>query len=490
MQSSIIKSLVRLGSEKALPVIVVLVLALMIGLQINNPNKRFIEAVVGIIFVTLIARYQLVWSLSFFIVMYPFPFAIRLGTSNVIFLPLIIIIWLIRVSMKNVDRPIGALFDWAVLLMTFSYIFSFYNNPGGNQFKVALTYVLIYLTAVGFAYLIVNFARDAKTLERIMFAEIIGCALVVLFCIIELLFPGRILVPNWLYTGHQKVLVMKNIRIVGPFHDYELMAEYFALNIPIILLFFVRAKRMLIRWAYFTLIILCFALLMATSTRGAFISLGVGLIYALWVMRRDLNIVRLTYVVFIAVGLLLVSEFVVSRYTISGGMIYRLMETQFEGYMPKTRASAWPKAIERAREHLIIGHSPVWDYSEKLGRFIWPHNGYLFYLNITGIIGLATFLILLYKLLMATVRARARSMFDPSFVRALMLILHIDLVIFIIDEFKIDYLRNDTYVYFVWFLFGVIAATYNVIRSESRNASRLEGDERSQSIPLGSRAAP
>jgi O-antigen ligase len=489
MRSSILTSILRLGLEKAAPAIMVLVLAVVIGLQIQSPNKRFIEAIVGIIFVTLIARYPLVWSLSFFIVTYPFPFALRVGHSNVVFLPLIVIVWLIRVAMKNVERPIGAIFDWAVFLMTFSYVISFYNNPGGKQLIFGLVYFLIYLTGVGFAYLIVNFARDAGTLERIVFAEIIGCAFVVLFCIIELLFPGRTLVPGWLYTWHEKVLVMKDIRIQGPFRDFELLAEYLALNIPIILLFFVRSKRMLFKWAYFSLIIACVAIMMATSTRGAFISLGIGMFYTLWVIRRDLDIVKLAYIAFTVLGLLVVTELVISRYTISGGLMYRLMKTRFEGYVPDTRAHAWPAAIERAKEHLIIGHSPAWDFSKKLTKFNWPHNGYLFYLNMTGIIGLITFLILLYKLLMATIRARARSMFDPSFSRALMLVLHIDLVIFMIDEIKIDYLRNNIYIYFIWFLFGAIAATYNVVQTESREAARLKRDEQPPSIPLTGRAA-
>jgi O-antigen ligase len=283
---------------------------------------------------------------------------------------------------------------------------------------------------------------------------------------------------------------MKNIRLLGPFRDFELLAEFLALNIPIILLFFVRSKRMLFKSAYFGLIMLCVAILLATSTRGAFISLGIGLIYTLWVIRRDLNIVRVTYIAVLVVGLLAFTEVVISRYTISGGMMSRLMKTRFEGYVPDTRVNAWPKAIERAKEHLVIGHSPAWDFSKGLEKFNWPHNGYLFYLNMTGIVGLATFLLLLYILLRATIRARAQSMFDPSFPKALMLILHIDLVIFMIDEIKIDYLRNHIYVYFIWFLFGAIAATYNVVRNESREAARVEKRDDQDSIPLGNRVSP
>jgi O-antigen ligase len=218
----------------------------------------------------------------------------------------------------------------------------------------------------------------------------------------------------------------------------------------------------------FALLLLYVGILMATSTRGAFISLFIGALYMLFVIRKDLNIVRLTYVVVVTVALFGFTEVFVSKYTISGGMIKRLMATKFvKGYIPENRAATWPQALERAKKHIYIGHSPVWDYSRKLEKWVWPHNAYLFYLNITGLFGLIAFLMLLYKLLRVSIRTRADTLFAPSFPRALMLILHVDLVMFMIDQIKIDYPRNTTYLYFVWFMFGLIVATHNVIQNES-----------------------
>jgi len=77
-------------------------------------------------------------------------------------------------------------------------------------------------------------------------------------------------------------------------------------------------------------------------------------------------------------------------------------------------------------------------------------------------------LLLLYTLLRSTIRLRAKSINDKSFARAFMLILHIVLVVFIVDAFKIDYLRNRIYIFFIWYIFGLIAATHNIIVSENR----------------------
>jgi O-antigen ligase len=453
---------------KSLGAAFVVVLAALIGYQVYDPSKRVVEAIVGLLFTYLIARFPLSWSLAFFIIIFPFPFALKVGTSNVVFLPLMIIIWLIRVSLGNVPPPRGSILDRIIIFMTISYIVSFYNNPGGNLLVNALLYVWVYFTAIGFFYLIVNFIQDEKSLMQVVNAGVIGSFLVMVFCVLEMVMPGSVIVPGWLYTGHKQALVMKNIRIGGPFKDYELLAEYFALNIPILILLYVRAKRLLLRYAYFGLIILCFGLLMATSTRGAFISLFAGMAYMLFVIRRDLNIVRVTAALAVAAVLLLTEETLVAKYTISGGMFNRLFKTKFVGFIPDTRAHAWPKALERAKQHIIIGHSPEWDLSRKLEKFNWPHNGYLFYLNITGLFGLITFLLLLYTLLRSSIKLKATSMYDESFPRALMLVLHVMMVIFMVDELKIDYLRNYLYIYFIWFFFGLIAATHNVIVDQQR----------------------
>ncbi|MBI4721267.1 MAG: O-antigen ligase family protein [Chitinivibrionia bacterium] len=477
MRSSFMSKTGQFALSKGLAVAAVALLAAAVGFQVYDPSKRFIEAVVGVIFIALISRFSLVSSLLFFMLMYIFPFALKVGSSNVVFIPLILIIWLIRVSVRNVARPIGSLADWIVVLMAISYILSFYNNPGGAMLVFALQNSFAFLVAVGLFYLIVNFVRDAKTLQRIVTFQVMSCLFVAIFCILELLFPGRAIIPGWLHTFHRETLVMENVRIQGPFHDFELLAEFFALNIPIILFMFVRSRRMLHRFGYFGLVLLVIGLLMATSTRGAFISLFIGALYMLWIIRRDLNIVRLVYIIAVVAAMFAVTEVFVSKYTISGGMMKRLLGTKFVGYIPDTRTRAWPKAVERWKQHPIIGHSPSWDYSQKLEKWNWPHNGYLFYMNITGLVGLAAFLLLLYKLMRASIAVKSSTMFDSSFPRAFMLILHVDLVIFAIDELKIDYLRNQEYTLFVWLIFGFIAATYSVALNEERTSEAAERPE-------------
>ena len=62
------------------------------------------------------------------------------------------------------------------------------------------------------------------------------------------------------------------------------------------------------------------------------------------------------------------------------------------------------------------------------------------------------------------------SLASSPFPEALMKVLHVIVIIFLFDQLKIEYLRNSNYTYFIWFLFGLVIITHNVILTR--------GDER------------
>lgn len=166
-----------------------------------------------------------------------------------------------------------------------------------------------------------------------------------------------------------------------------------------------------------------------------------------------------------SIGLLFIIDAIVARYTISGSLFGRIIATTFEkGVIPDTRIEAWGGALRRRLEHPFIGHGPGWDFTKGIDVEFWPHSIYLYYFNITGIFGLFTFVFLLVRLVQASFIGFRSSLVRDSFPEAFMKVLHVSLLIFIIDQIKIDYLRSNIYMYFVWFFFGMIAATRNIIR--------------------------
>jgi len=322
---------------------------------------------------------------------------------------------------------------------------------------------------------VINFLDDEKKLRTMARVMVITAALVVSFTLIETLFPGRTIVPMWLYTSHKTQLVMKGLRMGGAFHDFELNAEFFAINIPIIFFMLIREKRLATKILYAAILIFDLGMMFTTITRGAFFTLFFGYTYMAFVFRKDLNFVKIVVMTAAVVALVFTLEAAVANYTVSGSLFKRVFATKFEGGIPLNRYAAWTSSYERGMRSPIIGHGPFWDAEKKGSDFLlYPHNLYLFILNITGFIGLGSFLFFIFRLMKAsTIRFKASIVSSP-FPDAFSKVLHVVLVMFLFDQLKIEYLRNYIYIYFVWFLFGVIVATKNIIVDKERE--RKYGD--------------
>ncbi len=447
---------------------------LVAGTQIYDPNKRVIEAMAGGFLVMILWKFSTLAALWALLIMYPFPFSISWGTSNEIFMMIIVMVVLVRVTTGVFRVTLDPKIRLPLILIVVSYLISFKNVPPGIMI-LAFVNTFNFLSAAAFMILIINFVDDEEKLRKTLNILMVSVALFIAFTILEMLFPGRVLIPNWLYTAHKAKLVMKGIRMGGPFHDFELAAEFFTLNAFLIFFMFIRSRRMLYRALFGILLLVDLFMMFTTITRGAIFSLFVGIVYLMFLSRKELNIVRITYIVGALAVILVVMETVVANYTISGSLYERVVATTFEmGLVPANRVGTWFPAIERGMENPLFGHGAGWDFRSGFTTDFWPHCLYLFYFNITGFFGLGAFLFLIGRIIKSTLSGARASLATSSFPEALMKIMHVMVIIFLFDQIKIEYLRNNKYSYFIWFMFGLIIATHNIIikqRSEREKAS-------------------
>ena len=448
----------------------------MAGTQIYKPNKRFIEAAAGGFLVLLLWKFSTLAALWMLLIMYQFPFSISWGSSNEIFMAIIVMFVLIRVATGVYKVTIDPKIRLPIILMVSSYILSFLNVQP-ELMKLALINTVSFFMAASFMVLIVNFVDDEEKLRRTLFFLMISISLYLGFTILELTFPNRVFVPNWLYTTHRVGLVAKGLRMGGPIHDYELSAEFFTLNAFIIFFMFVRSKRLLYKAMFGALLAIDLFMMFTTITRGAFFSLMLGAGYLLFLSRKDLNIVRVTYIVGVLALVLVVIEGVVARYTATGSLFERVVQTTFErGLVPANRVGTWFPAFERGMENPLFGHGAGWDFRGGLTQGFWPHSLYLFVFNVSGFLGLGAFLFFMGKVLKSTFTGVKASIITSPMPEALMKIFHVIIIIFLFDQIKIEYLRNSMYMYYIWFLFGLVIATHNVIlknRAETERSSAV-----------------
>jgi len=440
----------------------------LVGSQIYDPVKRVIEAIVGLIFIFMLWNVSTLNALWLLIIIHPFPFAISLGNSNFVFTLIIFIIYLIRVSRHSNNIRSDRLVNLPIALLVLSYIVSFYNiEVTPYIMRFALVHTSNFFVVILFFYLVINFVDDEEKLRKTLRVVLVTASLVILFTLLELLFPGKQIIPGWLYSKHQVGLVTKGLRMQGPYHDFELTAEFFSLMSFLIFYMVIRARSLLLRTLYTMLLIADLFMMFTTVTRGAFFSLIAGLTYLAYISRKELNFVRFISLAAAFVILIVSLDVFVSKYTVSGSLFQRVVNTTFEkGFVPKNRALAWGGNIERGMEHPFIGHGPGWDFTKGITTKLWPHNAYLYYFNITGFFGLGAFLFLLYRLFKITYKARNALLGASSFALGFMKIMHVVLITFMIDQIKIDYLRNDIYMYTIWLLFALIVATKNILAKE------------------------
>jgi len=446
-----------------------------LGTQLYNPNKRAIEAIIGAVVLFLLWQVSTLSALWFVLLIYPFPFAISWGNSNFIFMIIISIMLLVRVTSGEEKFHLDRTILLPVALLIFSYIFSFNNVPLGTiLLRLGLVNFGNFLAAAAFTFMLINFIDDEDKLRKAINILLITGVLVIIFCVLELLFPGQVLVPGWLRTRHKMELVMKGIRIMGPFADYELNAEFFTLNSFIVFFMLIRSKRLLTRSLLLLLLMIDLVMMFAAVTRGAFFSLIAGVVYLVFISRKDLTIAKFFYMIIAFVVLLVVLEGFVAEYTASGSLFERVVNTTFEkGFVPDTRAGIWEQAIERGMKHPIFGNGPGWDFRSGLSKGFWPHNLYLFYFNSLGLVGLTAFLFLMYRIVKTTIPGIKSSLVNSPFPEAFMKILHVMIIIFLLDQLKIEYLRNHIYTFFIWTLFALVIITRNVIeknRTERKKA--------------------
>jgi O-antigen ligase len=455
---------------------IALVAAVLLSQQILDPQSRVIKAAAGLVLFIIAFRTRPFYALCFIALTFAFPFSIFVGSSTMIFVVLALTIYLARLTLGQVPPMVRTPVDAGMGVLLGCYLLSFYNidNPVilqraiQNMFGILGSFLLFYLTA--------NFIRTEDELKK--FSKVLGVALsmIIFVGLYELFLPGRPLIPGWILgsgaVGHTQML--KGYRVGGPFYDFELYGEFMAVSFFLALFIFRRAVRPNMRFFTGVLTVLTIFALLTSVTRGATLAFMGGVIYFTWLVRHRLKFRDFAAALLVGLTLYLGLEFVVSSFTRSGSVFDRIFATHFVNGLPDSRAM-WPIIWERVLEHPIVGHGPYYDLGLQRGltggglySYTWPHNQYLYYAHTIGILGTAAFLFVGIRLLIISFRDRAAGLQEPSFSRSFMLALHVMLLVFLVDELKIDYLRNPIYMYFPWLLMGLIAATHRIIQQQQK----------------------
>jgi O-Antigen ligase len=445
--------------------IAVIATGVMLGMQYVSPNKRVLSVLAGVVLFGMAWRIDMVSGIGILMLALPFPRGTTFGNTNLAFILFLLVIWLLRFSTGEGARPRRTPIDVALACLFTIYVISFYNVETTLFLTRALSNFELMIACMLMLYLIVSNVRTNRDLQRMHAFQAGSVLLVCLLAVYELNHPGQVFIRGWIdfHMTQGTEFNTQNVRVGSSFYDYELLSEYCAVNLLLCGFLLLRARTLLLRLAFAALTLLVLFVLFTTTTRGAIVALAVGAVYFPWLIRRRLNIVSFVLIVAGVVAGFFIMNFYVSHFTRSGNVLARFEETKFVGGLPDSRADAWPAAWKRMLEHPLIGHGPYYSSEHGLKKWTWPHCLYLYVGNNVGFLGLAIFLWFLWKLWRLT-RPLSDDLRHADYATAFLIIARIQLLVFIVDQIKIEYLRNTVYQFQVWLMFAGLVSAYVISR--------------------------
>lgn len=450
------------------------------GLQYWNPNPRIIPVVIALLAFGIAWRFDMVAAVGLLVFVVPFPKGTVFGSTNIAFVLLVFVIWLLRVSLRMSPPARSSPVDLPIFGMLLWYVLSFYNVRTAFDLERAAQNFELFIACLVFYYLIVNSVRTQRDLQRLHAAQLVTALILFAIAALEARMAGHVFIPGLLdfRSTLGSDFNTRDVRVGSSFRDFELLSEYCGITLLLTLFLWARARSRTQRWLLTLFGLFNLYTLFTTVTRGIVVALVVTLPYLLYTIRRRLNAVRVMTGLAVLVVLSVTMNYLVARYTNTGDLFLRMTETRVVyGVVPEARAEPWRNAFERALVHPILGQGPY--YRELPGYAAWwPHNAYLFIANIIGFPGLLFFLLLLAGLV-RILKPVVDDLKHASYADAYLIIARTQLIVFILNEVKIDFLRNSIYIFQVWMWFGTWTAAYLVSREHGVRAGKyVEQPER------------
>jgi hypothetical protein len=439
--------------------------ALFFGYQIADPNQRIVKATVALIVVALLFRYQMLYALLVFIVLFPFPSGISLGSTNAVLITLIVLTWLIRAHSRKERILERSPYDKVVIIFIVCYINSFLNVDSAENVRFGLIKFWTALTAIAFFYLLVRFVRTERDLEVVTRTIGLGAVLLFLTGFFELFFPGKTIIPGWIGLKRPMMELGSgaHIRVGGAVGSHSVISDYACLAILLQAYYFRKAVNPIPKLIWGSAFTVTICVLLATANRGAFVSLVVGLLYLGYLFRREISFVKLVGVASLLVALFFTTTYFLHTYTPAASIDKRLLNTEFEGITPDNRVGAWWPAFKLALEKPILGRGPYYAIAPGLDKLAWPHNAYIFHFYTIGIFGVLSFIVIQVMLFFRSRRWARRRVSKKTLADTMIIVFHAQLTMNILQLMRTDYQRDDVYPYIVWMLYGLIVATERIL---------------------------
>lgn len=453
-----------------------MLLAIFVGRICVHPSKM--NLLIFATFIMGLACFFIPLKSLLYIIVFSIPFPIYItfqgkdaATITTILIIILFLFWLSKLMITRhsllVTRDKIIL---PILLLALIYIISFAKVPSSLA-GPAIRRLLGYLSSLMLFSLLVYHTRDLKGLFRLIHIVNTIVFLQALVAIAQVFIPDKVgflqIFSPRLGTVSAWITQISGewaFRARGTIGDYELLAEWFALVIPLQL--YMVSYHPKYRLPYIIFLLFSTTGLVLTLTRGAVICLGIGIIffYILLIKRQHSN--RVGLVKFIA-PLVLISGgffFIIPQFMSffsSRFAFIKMRELSITSFFDAiNRGALWRRHLPIIKDLTVFGHGPYLPGSLGLRGIGSLHSLYLTLLYQIGIVGLFAFLwfvAILFKRLMSAFR-----FVEDECKYALIAVCTSVLLIFLIDEIKIEFVRTAPTSQFTLLIFAFIFIVSNI----------------------------
>jgi O-antigen ligase len=440
--------------------------------QFFHLTPRYVKLLFAVsVFIGLV-RLPFHAALSVFLVLWTTPTFVFIGDTNVIFIGVMAVLWIIWRRIGVLPRREQTPLEWAIPVYLACHLLSFINL--GSEFALAGARDTMVFVLAGclFYVLVVDGLRTESHLRLALYAFCVTAAFVDVTAIADYYFGFR-LVPEWFLYAPATLGPMEiGGRAGGVFGSHGLLADFSAMSFYLQIALGMRAQSRPAKWFFYGLAALSVQMTTLTSNRGGAVIWALGGLYFLWFNRRRVGWVRVVF--FAPVAALLSGAFGLfgERVLYQVRVLDRLAKTRFLRGIPENRVEVWTSVISHVPEHPWIGHGPFIDLRRGAASGMhWPHNAYLFYLYTTGILGLLSWLWILFKMIWLSFPRGPVDFKRDSLARVTMVVFHVQIIMFAMSQLRGDHQRGNVYYYYMWILFALATVGWRLARAEKRSRS-------------------
>jgi O-antigen ligase len=458
---------------------VVVGISFFVASVIQSPSKRNLEALAGLIFVGFMLTARPFGAYLFTLALIPFPAQTSVASTSMLLIVAMAVLVAARSRQERLEFPFVsrdqdlAIMGWAI------FVFLSFYNQHPEWYAHATWLALGFTTAVILYYATISLLNsEERLMQALKISQYIATALAVMG-IFQWLFPERHILPEFFSFSRTvaesgEEIRRGEIRVTATFYGQELFAEYMGLSVMLQYFMFRWARTIFSKSFWLISLLLLVVALFATVTRGAIIIVATGFLYLIAMGRSVVPFAQSGRVIFVAIAVFYLSlglmEPLVSH------MMDRMATIGLNDGSVQHRTAVLQVAFKEVIDQPFIGHGifiPNGTFKTAVSANI--HNLYLTLAYTLGVPGL-----LFFGWMLVGLWRKGRSIYTdaslPLRTREIALALHIMLVMFMVDEIKIEYTRQPLYMHLVWAHFGFIMASWNLARKNKSAFKVLSRD--------------